>query len=438
MSLAKQKLSEKQKKFIAESNARVNIAHGAVSSGKTYSSLIRFGLEVPHCPDSDIIMIGRSASTIYENAVKPFAINDNALFKGYCSWSPGNRVLTFAGKEIRTIGAHDESSVGAIQGNNISIAYVDEMSLLPQNFLNMLLSRLRKPHSILFGTTNPDSPHHPVKQLIDLSDGKEYYSLHFEMKDNPNLTESYTHFIEKTYSGLWYKRFVQGLWVQAEGAIYQCWDRKNHVISRISAPEYYICGVDVGSSNPFAAVLIGINRNMTPRIIVHKEYFWDPKVTGRSKTHAEFADDLDRFLSGYPIRCVYIDPSAEAFEIEVRKRKRTVKHASNDVFNGVSSVGSCLSNGNLMIHDSCTNLIREIEGYVWDPKRAIKGEDVPLKVNDHLVDALRYAVYSAFGNRPFIEAPSESNSINHMNYPGFGGPGWQVFGGGAQFPFGKR
>jgi hypothetical protein len=262
------------------------------------------------------------------------------------------------------------------------------------------------------------------------------------------LTQEYKDFLKTTHTGLQYKRNVLGQWIQAEGAVWECWDRKLHVFSRLPSPEYYICGVDVGSTNPFSALLIGINKNTTPRIIVHKEYYWDPKVAGRSKTHAEFADDLDRFLSSYPIKCIYVDPSAESFELEIRKRKRVVKHANNDVFNGVSSVGSCLSNGNLAVHESCKNLIREIEGYVWDPKKAIKGEDEPLKMNDHCCDALRYAVYTAFGLRPFINPPNEPPSVNHMNTPGLGpGPGWQVFNGGNQMslpmspsrnPFGIR
>jgi len=119
----------------------------------------------------------------------------------------------------------------------------------------------------------------------------------------------------------------------------------------------------------------------------------------------------------------------------MRKRKRIVKHANNDVFNGIGSVGSCFSNGNLAVHESCENLIREIEGYVWDAKKASRGVDEPVKQYDHCVDALRYAIYTAFGNRPFIETPPIEKPIDHMKNPGFGdGHGWQTFGGGMQGP----
>ena len=178
-------LSPKQKEFIANSTAKINIAHGAVRSGKTHASLLRFIELAINCPDNDIIMIGNSFSAIEANAVRPIS---DTLVQGFCTWQRGNQLLLMGTKRIRVLGAHDESAVRAIQGNTHSLAYVDEMTTIPFNFMDMLTTRLSKPHSMMVGTCNPDSPVHPVKtRFIDCEDHSYAYSLHFDIDDNPAL-----------------------------------------------------------------------------------------------------------------------------------------------------------------------------------------------------------------------------------------------------------
>ncbi len=398
------KLSPKQQEFLLHSTAKINIAHGAVRSGKTHCTLIRFCKEAILCPDSSIYMIGASLSSIIDNGVKPIV---DELYYGYTSWQPGRHVLTIGDKEIQVIGANDESAVRRIQGNTMSIVYVDEMSIIPTNFMNMLYTRLSKPHSILFGTTNPDSPYHPVKEVIDRADGKEIYALHFSINDNPYLPTTYRAMIENMFKGLYYKRFVLGMWIMAEGAVYDCFEPKEHVVRRPpTAAHYYIAGIDVGTSNPFAMVLIGVNQDVHPWFWVEKEFYWDPMVMGSQKTYAEFADDLTQMLEMYPVKAMYIDPAAASFILEMKRRRMPVKEADNDVINGIQTVSKFLSERNLVIHEDCKNTIREIQGYMWDPKKIKLGEDAPLKQNDHSVDALRYAIHSHFGKRANLQRKS--------------------------------
>ncbi len=66
--------------------------------------------------------------------------------------------------------------------------------------------------------------------------------------------------------------------------------------------------------------------------------------------------------------------------------------ADNDVLDGIRTVASLLSSGNLLISDRCTGWIKEVTEYVWDAKAAESGEDKPVKANDHSQDALRYAI----------------------------------------------
>lgn len=408
------RLSNKQLEFIADSKAKINIAHGAVRSGKTHASLLRFAKLCMDCPDSKIIMIGNSFGAIVENAVRP--LNED-LFRGYCSWQRGNQTLTIGDKRIRVIGAHDESAVRAIQGNTHSLAYVDELTTIPSAFVDMLTTRLSHDWSKLIATCNPNSPMHPVKtQFIDSPDKKYCYNLHFEIDDNPALSDTEKAFLKTKYTGLFYKRYIQGLWVQAEGAIYADFDRDMHVIPRAAGyAERYICGVDYGATNPFAAVIIGYRPNHSPRFWVEKELYWDPAKTFRQKTNGEFADDLQRFIEGYPITGVYLDPSAESFQVELRRRHIRVIEAENDVFPGITFCANLLSNHQLKIVESCKNLIKEIELYVWDPKKAQRGIEEPIKQHDHALDAMRYALYTAFGKRMMDEKPKQPDGKDYIN-----------------------
>jgi len=395
-------LSPKQKEFIRNSVAKINIAHGAVRSGKTYSTLLRFAELVIDCPDNKIIMIGNSFSAIKANAVQ---LLTDELFRGYCIWKPGKQALIFGDKEIRVIGAHDEGSVRAIQGNTHSLAYVDELTTIPYNFVDMLTTRLSHDWSKLIATCNPNSPVHPVKSnLIDNPDPTYCYNLHFDIDDNPGLSEKSKNHLKTQYTGLFYRRYILGEWVAAEGSIYSDFSRGSHVLER--APHYadnYFVGVDYGIHNAFAAVLIGHNNTHSPHLWVEKEYYWDSKKTYRQKLNSELADDLCNFVDGYNVRGIYLDPSASSFELELKRRHVRVIQAENDVYAGITFVANLVSNHELKVVKACPNLIGEIEQYVWDSKKALLGEEQPVKKNDHACDALRYALFTAFGKRKHLK-----------------------------------
>jgi PBSX family phage terminase large subunit len=388
--------SPKQSEFIFNSNAKINIAYGAIRGGKTFASSVRFIECVLACPNNEIIIVGNTFGAVVENIVNPIK---NDLFRGYCSWV--NHKLTIGDRQVRVIGANDEGAVRAIQGNTHSLAYVDEMTTIPSNFLDMLTTRLSYPWSKLIGTCNPNSPVHPIKTgMIDNADKSMYYSLHFDIDDNPILSEQEKNRLRTQYTGLFYKRYVLGQWVMAEGAIYADFDRATHVIPRPAgfAHQYYV-GIDYGANNPFAAVMIGYRRDHSPRFWVEKELYWDPKKTFRQKTNGEFADDIARFIDGYNVRGIYLDPSAESFQIELRRQHIRVLEAENEVFSGITFVANLISNHQLKIVDTCANLIKEIEMYVWDNKKALRGIEEPIKQGDHACDALRYALFSAFGKK---------------------------------------
>jgi PBSX family phage terminase large subunit len=395
-------LSPRQLEFIVNSTAHWNLAHGSVRTGKTVGTLFRFLQAAEKCPDSQIFMVGHSSDTIYQNAVRLVLESPQfAIFRPYCTWFAGKRQLKYKDKTITTLGARDEGAIGQFQGKTMSLVYCDEMTLYPESIIDMIDTRLSLPYSMGFASMNPSHPKHKLKEWIDKAaqGDPNYYALHFTLDDNPYVDEDYKNRIRNSLSGVFYKRNYLGLWCLAEGAIFDFFDYKLHTVSRPPmAADYWIASIDYGSNNPFCCLLIGVNTGrytQTGAIMwVEKEYYWNPKKTGRQKINSEFATDVQIMLEPYSCKAIYIDPSAEAMQLELRRRGLHAVHANNDVQNGIQKLSQDLKNGNLVICRECTNLIREIEGYVWDNKYAEKGEDEPVKKDDHAVDSLRYAIAS--------------------------------------------
>jgi PBSX family phage terminase large subunit len=400
-------LAPKQIEFILNSNAKVNIAHGAVRTGKTTCGVYRFLQSVYQSEERENHwMIGHTATTIKRNAVDmilsrppPDYPDPFGIFRPFCTWLESRHELMFGDKIIHTCGVRDKGAIGLIQGATFANCYGDEMTLWDESIIDMAFSRLSRPYSRLFGTMNPTHPSHKIKQWIDwASEGdKTYYAMHFSIDDNPFIDEAYKAGLRKSLSGVFYKRNYLGQWCLAEGAIFDFFDRNLHVLTRPNASaEYFIAGIDYGTANAFACVVIGVSTGRAnqagKRLWVEKEYYWDFRKTGRQKTAAEFAIDVQRFLEPYGVRQIYIDPSALAFKLELQRLKLHPVNADNDVENGILKMTSEMQQGNLYIMDCCTNLIREIESYVWDPKSSEKGYDEPLKKDDHALDALRYAI----------------------------------------------
>lgn len=395
--------SDKQIDFISNANAKYNLAHGSVRSGKTVCTLFKFLQAAYECPGESIVIFGYSMGSIYNNVIS-LLYNSKELnfFRPFCTWS-SKGVLKFGVKDILCIGAGDEGALGKIQGMTIDLSYCDEMTLYPDVVIDMIQTRHSRPHSRLYAAMNPKQPTHKCKQWIDKAEfDPQYYALHFTLDDNPYLQQSYKDDLRTSLSGLFYKRNFLGIWCLAEGAIYDFFEPRLHVVSRPpKAAEYWIAGIDYGTSNPFCCLLIGVNTGRLDqtgrRWWVEKEYYWNPAKTHRAKTNSEFVQDLQKFLGDYAIKGIYVDPSCAAFKLELQRAGMHCVDANNDVEYGIQIVASELYKGNLVVCQECVNLIREIEGYVWDHKKCEKGEDAPMKgsgIADHACDALRYAIAS--------------------------------------------
>lgn len=390
-------LSLKQKLAIATSNKQINIWAGSVRSGKTFSSLIRFLIEIIEAPDGEMVIVCRDQFAFRRN-ILPLLLQ---LVGDDAQYVQGNGILKLWGRSIHVIGAHDSRAEGKIRGATFAGAYVDEVSLIPEVFWTILVQRCAMGGARIFGTTNPDSPAHWLKKNF-MQTNPDSKCFDFGLLDNPKLTKEEREYLERQHKGLWYRRFILGEWCLAEGAIFDFFDEKVHTLPRAPANQRFsLVGVDYGTASTTAFVMVEYNSEVSPTLFVSKEYYWDSKKMGRQKNNTEFAEDFLKFVEGHPVKFVYIDPSAASFKLELRRLglQVPIKDAINDVLNGIQEISTLLANGDLKISKNCRNLIEEIQSYSWDTKKSENGLDAPIKKFDHLCDSLRYTIFSYFGHK---------------------------------------
>jgi PBSX family phage terminase large subunit len=393
-------LSEAQERSIAHSNARVNIWDGSVRSGKTIASLLRWLTYVADPPlGGALVVSGKTFDTVARNVFGP--LSDPTLFGDaarHVSYTRGAGTATILGRKIEVITANDIKAEGRLRGLTAAGAYIDEATLLPESFWTQMLARLSVKGAKLFATTNPDGPAHWLRQNFLLR-APELNLRHFRftLDDNPALDPAYVASLKTEYTGLWYRRFILGEWCLAEGAIYEMFDPERHVVDILPPIQRWIAlGVDYGTVNPFAALMLGIG--VDQNLYLAHEWWWNSKQQRKQLTDVEYSTRLrgwlDTDLGGIRPQYVIVDPSAASFVTQLWQDGQSPTLGNNEVLNGIRTVSSLLARGKLRIHRSCRNLLNELPGYSWDDDKAAKGEDAPIKTDDHACDAMRYAIHT--------------------------------------------
>lgn len=407
-------LSPKQIRSIVEALRveQIGLWSGAVRSGKTIASLLAFLIAVSVAPDTGlIVMIGKTRETIERNLIEP--LQSVALFgvlARQVHHTRGATTATILGRTIHLIGANDVRAEDRIRGMTIALAYVDEATLLPRGFWMMLLSRLSVVGAKLFGTTNPDGPAHWLRKDFILRGGEVgLQTWSFSLDDNPSLDPAYVERLKRQYVGLWYRRFILGEWCLAEGAVYDMWDPDRHVVKQLPQIDRWIStGIDYGTTNPFAALILGLGhpeQDGARRLYLTHEWRWDSKLKRRALTDVEYSEKLRGWLGELPHPHVpaakgiwpewtVVDPSAASFVQQLHRDGLTPTLARNEVLDGIRTVSSLLARDLLRVHESCDGWINEIPGYSWDPDKAEKGEDAPIKAADHSLDGGRYGIHT--------------------------------------------
>lgn len=406
------------------------IADGAIRSGKTVSMSLSFVMwAMSSFAGQNFAMCGKTIGSFRRNVL--FWLKLMLRSRGYSVTDrrADNLIIIRKGDTenyFYIFGGKDERSQDLIQGITLAGVFFDEVALMPESFVNQATGRCSVEGSKFWFNCNPDGPYHWFKtNWIDKSTGylgkeqveqirkkaaeegkdpglKEILYLHFTMDDNLSLSEEIKARYRSMYIGVFFKRYILGLWAAAEGVIYDMFDPEKHVKNikeffqiLVNGNRYVSC--DYGTQN--ATVFLLWNKGFDGKWYCIREYYYSGRDKGKQKTDAEYADDLKKWLDGTRIKAMIVDPSAASFIAELRKRGYKVIKANNDVLDGIRLVGMLLNLEMLIFSSSCTETIKEFASYIWDDKAAEHGEDKPVKQHDHGCDAVRYFVSTVLSSK---------------------------------------
>ena len=405
--------SQKQKKVLTWwcQNSPVNekdgiIADGAIRSGKTVSMSLSFVMWAMSSFDGqNFVMCGKTIGSFRRNVL--FWLKLMLRSRGYSITdhrADNLLVVRKNGKEnyFYIFGGKDERSQDLIQGITLAGVFFDEVALMPESFVNQATGRCSVKGSKFWFNCNPDGPDLWFKVIwIDKCKEKNILYLHFTMDDNLSLAEDIKKRYRSMYTGVFFKRYILGLWAVAEGIIYDMFSKEEHTKDikeffriLINGNRYVSC--DYGTQN--ATVFLLWNKGRDGKWYCIREYYYSGRDKAKQKTDSEYADDLKEWLEGIQIKAIIVDPSAASFIAELRKRGYKVLKAKNDVLDGIRLVGTLLNLEQLVFASSCKETIKEFASYVWDEKALERGEDKPTKQHDHCLDACRYFVSTILGN----------------------------------------
>ena len=389
-----EKMSEKQAQILdfVLSDDLYLICDGAVRSGKTVFMSAAFVIWAMEYYDrTNFAICGKTVQSAERNVLKPLQENESLPYT--MSYKVSTKVLTVrcGAKEnyFYIFGGKDESSYMLIQGITLAGVLFDEVALMPRSFVEQALSRaISFEHPKYWFNCNPESPNHYFyKEWIE-SPKERTTHLHFLLEDNPILTPQMIERTKAMYSGVFYDRYIRGLWVIAEGIIYPMFGKDTIVPTKERKYSRFVISMDYGIQNPTAMLLWGLCDGVWYQV---DEYYHSGRETSQQKTDQDYYEDLERLAGDRAVDYLIIDPSASSFIALVKQKRRfRVMKAKNDVIDGIQKTASAIQHGKIKVNDCCKRTIKEYGLYSWDLKPG--GEDRPIKDNDHAMDATRYFV----------------------------------------------
>lgn len=395
------------------------IAEGSIRSGKTLILSLSFVIWAMESYDrTQFAICGKTIQSLRRNVIIP--LKERLRDRGYkvIEKITDNCLLISRGKKFNIFyifGGKDESSQFLIQGITTAGVLFDEASLMPASFVNQAMARCSVEGSKFWFNCNPEGPYHWFKtEQIDKAEEKKYLVLKFKLEDNLSLTKEIVDRYKSMYTGLFYKRYILGEWTLAEGTVYDCFDTDKNtyevlpdIIRQKELIPYY--GADYGINNPMVYLKIYIFKEAQSSsycVYVDDEYYYDGRNSLRQKSDDEYVNDFKKFANSDTeyYRSLIIDPTASSLIVSLKKEGILVQKAkrtrnANDkkvdsVLDGIRLVYTLINNGNLKINKRCKNLLKEMVSYSWDVKASERGEEKPIKQNDHCLDALRYVIYT--------------------------------------------
>ncbi|MEB9437355.1 PBSX family phage terminase large subunit [Bacillus cereus] len=371
------------------------ICDGSIRAGKTVSmalSYVMWGTETFN--GENLGMAGKTIGSLRRNVITPLKkMLKSRKYKVKDHLSENMLTISKDGhtNHFYIFGGKDESSQELIQGITLAGMFFDEVALMPQSFVNQATGRCSIEGSKYWFNCNPAGPYHWFKlEWIDNKEDKNLLHIHFTMDDNLSLSEKVKQRYYRMYNGVFFQRFILGLWVLAEGIVYDMFNKEKHVVKTVEREyEKYYVSCDYGTQNPMTYGLWGLCKGIWYKT---KEYHYDGRKNSRQKTDDEYLDDLKEFIGDISIRGIIVDPSAASFIALLKKNRFKVLKAKNEVIDGIRNVARLLNEEKIKYNDCCKETFREYASYTWDEKATARGEDKPNKENDHQMDGDRYFV----------------------------------------------
>ena len=401
--------SLKAQSFLYESDAFINIAHGSVRSGKTIVATFRFLLFVLESPYYEFMISGKTRDTIERNVIRDLIrmIDGRIPYK----YRKFDNYIEIAGNKIWLIGFSDEGATEKVRGMTVGGWYADELTSASKSTVEMAITRCSVDGAQMFWTMNPESPYHFIytdyitnQELLDSGTVKTW---HFTLEDNLHLSKRYIEELKRVNrkSQVNYKRNILGQWVIAEGVIYDSFDERIHVFHddlTETFDEINIC-CDYGVSTVTTFGVMGIVKDTKQgnRYYLQEETYYDATVKGVAQSDSDRVNDILRLQNKYGLdrkSTLFLPHDAASLKAQCRKDKRIrmkVRTYAPDTYKDINRIQDLFNTERFFIHESCKNSITQAQTYCWDTRAQQRGEDKPLKVDDHCPDMWRGGLFGS-------------------------------------------
>ena len=401
--------SPKALEFIRESNARLNIAHGSVRSSKTVNCTVRWLAFLTEAPPGDLMMVGKTIAALQRNVLNDIA---DLLGPRYFKWKDRQKgELHLLGRRVHIVGANTQESEERIRGLTLAGAYCDEVSLYPESFMDMLMTRLSVKGAKCFCNCNPDSPAHWFYiRYINNPAITDRLVYHFTLDDNPNLDPAYVESLKQSFTGVFYDRFILGLWVAASGVIYRKFaDSPNQFILDALPPKgdimFSTIGVDFGGSkSAHAFSCTGFRKGYSGIVTLDEMYHrpvdhiaesqWD--ATELTKQFVAFVQK--QFDAGWGPRAIYVDGAEQTLKLSLERGLRfsgigiPIHNAlKRDVNNRIRFYTGLMGHNKYQVLKHCTHTIDALKNAVWNDKKLFDERLDDGTTNVDSLDALEYS-----------------------------------------------
>ena len=381
------------------------IADGSIRSGKTIACICSFLLwSQQSFSGESFIVAGKTIGSLKRNVIKPMQQILSAWNWQY-NYNRSENYLEIGSNTYFMYDASNEASQDKLQGLTAAGAYADEVALFPRSFIDQMIGRCSVDGAKIFLNCNPEGPHHYVKEeFIDKAKEKKVFHLHFTMDDNLSLSEKVKERFKRMFTGVFYKRFILGLWVAAEGLGYQEFadNVQDYIIDdnwfETHRIMYGTIGVDFGGTkSAHAFCFTGFTEGFHD-VVTIKEYYKKKRISPAT-LEDDFCDFVRQIQSKYKCYEAYMDSAEQSIiagmESAVLKAhipieiKNARKYPIND---RIAFYNSMMSQGRYKIHSSCKHTIEALESAVYDEKQMTKD----IRLDDGLmnIDSLDSMEYS--------------------------------------------